>query len=36
MDFAKAGEPVIDGIVIAPHDVGQGAIGHAGFDVVAI
>ena len=26
--FAKTGETAIDGIVIAPHHVGQGVIGH--------
>ena len=34
--FAKAGEPMINGIVIAPHHVGQGAIGYEGFDAAAI
>ena len=34
--FAKSSEPVINRIVIAPNHIGQGTIGYAGFDVVAI
>jgi hypothetical protein len=35
-DFAQAGKPVIDGVVIAPHHIVQGTIGDAGFDVMTI
>ncbi len=36
MGFAQAGEPVINGILIAPHHAGKGTLSDTGFDVVAI
>ena len=35
-DFAKAGEPVVDGVVVAPYDIAQGATGDACLDLEAI